>query len=195
MRHMCRALLVALVPFVWIGCSSSPSGPSNSGSALNVMLKDSPFSDAKALLITFSEVSAHVSGAGGFNVLPFAGGGTTRTCDLKKLAMAQDILGTGPLAAGHYTQVRIVVTSAVLYFDNAASVTGGAACAPSIAAPAGRNANVNVSSGDVKLNREFDVTSTGATTILVDFDGDQSIHQEGSGSYSMSPVIAVVSVS
>ena len=193
MRHMYRALLVAIVAVTWVGCSgsSSPSGPSSAGSTLNVMLKDSPFGDAKSLLVTFSEVSAHVSGAGGFNVLPFSGGGTTRTCDLKKLATAQDILGTGTLAAGHYTQVRLVVTSAVLYFDNAST---GSACAASIAVPAGRSANVTVNSGDVKLNREFDVTTSGATTILVDFDGDQSIRQEGNGSYSMSPVIAVVSV-
>jgi len=192
MSQMRRALMVALVSATWLGCSgSSPSGPSSTGSALTVMLKDSPFSDAKSLLVTFSEVSAHISGSGGFNVLPFSGGGTTRTCDLKKLATAQDILGTGTLAAGHYTQIRLVVTSAALYFDNAAS---GAACAPSIAAPAGRSADVGVSSGDVKLNREFDVTSSGATTILVDFNGDQSVKQQGNGSYSMTPVIAVVSV-
>jgi hypothetical protein len=159
------------------------------------MIKDSPYSDAKALLVTFSEVSAHVSGAGGFNMLPFSGGGTTRTCDLKKLQTAQDILGTGTLAAGHYTQVRLVVTSAVLYFDNATSLPGGAACAPTIAAPAGRNASVTVSSGDVKLNREFDVTASGATTILVDFSGDQSVTLQSNGEYRMSPVIAVVSVS
>src|SRR5436305_13128157 len=183
--------MVAGVALTWVGCSgSSPSSPSRAGSTLNVMIKDAPFSDAKALLVTFSEVSAHVSGAGGFTVLPFSGGGTTRTCDLKKLATAQDILGTGTLAAGHYTQVRLVVTSAVLYFDNASS---GAACAPTIAAPAGRNASMTVNSGDVKLNREFDVTSSGATTILVDFDGDQSVKQEGNGSYAMSAVIAVVS--
>jgi len=192
MRHVCRALLVVAVAVTWVGCSSSsPSAPS-AGSTLNVMIKDSPYSDAKALLVTFSEVSAHVSGAGGFSVLPFSGGGTSRTCDLKKLTTAQDILGTGSLAAGHYTQIRLVVTSAVLYFDNASS---GPACAPTIAAPAGKSASVTVNSGDVKLNREFDVTSSGATTILVDFDGDGSVRQEGNGSYSMSPVIAVVSVS
>jgi hypothetical protein len=193
MRSMCRALVVAIAAVTWVGCTaSSPSGPSSAGSTLNVMIKDAPFSDAKALLVTFSEVSAHVSGAGGFTVLPLSGGGTTRTCDLKKLAAAQDILGTGTLAAGHYTQVRLVVTSAVLYFDNPSS---GAACAPTIAAPAGKTASVAVNSGDVKLNREFDVTASGATTILVDFNGDSSVKQEGNGSYSMSPVIAVVSVS
>ena len=192
MRHSSRILFAAILAFAITGCSSSPSSPSSSGSTLNVMIKDSPYSDAKALLVTFSEVSAHVSGSGGFTVLPFSGGGTSRTCDLKKLQTAQDILGTGTLAAGHYTQVRLVVVSAALYFDNPSS---GPACAPTMAVPAGRNASVNVNSGDVKLNREFDVSSSGATTILVDFNGDQSVKQEGNGSYSMSPVIAVVSVS
>jgi len=193
MRHMCRALLAAIAAITLVGCSSSSTtGPSSAGSTLNVMIKDSPYSDAKALLVTFSEVSAHVSGTGGFTVLPFSGGGTSRTCDLKKLATAQDVLGTGTLAAGHYTQIRLVVTSAVLYFDNASS---GAACAPTIAAPAGKSAAITVNSGDVKLNREFDVTATGATTILVDFNGDSSVKLEGNGTYSMSPVIAVVSVS
>jgi hypothetical protein len=190
MRRMCLALVGIALSTAVVGCSSA-SSPSGTGSTLNIMLKDSPYSDAKALLVTFSEVSAHVSGTGGFTVLPFSGGTTSRTCDLKKLTTAQDVLGTGTLAAGHYTQIRLVVTSAVLYFDNAST---GAACAASIPAPNGSSAQVSVSSGDVKLNREFDVTSSGATTILVDFDGDQSIHSQGMGQYNMTPVISVVSV-
>ena len=146
---------------------------------------------AKALLVTFSEVSAHVSGAGGFTPIPFGGGATSRTCDLKKLAAATDVLGTGILAAGHYTQVRLTVSSAILDFDSASS---GAACQPSIA-PAGKNtANITIPSGQLILNREFDVTQNGATTITLDFDGDQSVHARGSGTYNMTPVIAVVGV-
>ena len=190
MRRICRVLVALAVPVASLACSSS-SGPSGTGSTLSVMLKDSPFSDAKALLVTFSEVSAHISGTGGFTPLPFSGGATTRTCDLKKLTSAQDVLGTGTLAPGHYTQIRLVVTSAALYFDNASS---GAPCAASIAVPAGRSSDISVSSGDIKLNREFDVTASGATTITVDFDGDQSIHLQGNGQYNMSPVISVVSV-
>ncbi len=194
MRQMCRALPGALIALTLVGCSSSsPTGPSSAGSSLNIMLTDSPFSDAKALLVTFSEVSAHMSGAGNFTTLPFSGGATTRTCDLKKLQNAQqDILGTGQLTAGHYTQVRLTVSSAVIYFDNASSST--TACAASIPAPAGNNAAVTIPSGQVILNREFDVTATGATTMLLDFNGDQSVRLQGTGQYSMSPVISVMSV-
>jgi hypothetical protein len=123
--------------------------------------------------------------------LPFASGGTSRTCDLKKLQTAQDVLGTGPMQAGHYTQIRLVVSSASLYFDNASS---GPPCASSIGTPAGRSGVIDVPSGDLRLNREFDVTTTSALTILLDFNGDQSVTLLGNGGYLMSPVITVVSV-
>jgi len=183
--------LLAGVAVASMACSSSSTSPS-SASVLNMMIKDAPFSDAKALLVTFSEVSAHASG-GDWKTLPFAGtpAPTTRTCDLKKLETAQDILGTGAIAAGHYTQVRLVVSSAAIYFDNPSS---GPACATTIDAPAGNSAQVTIPSGEVKLNREFDVPAAGATTMLVDFNGDQSVNLTGNGTYMMSPVIAVVSV-
>lgn len=188
-----RALLLAACLGTACGDSGDTlSSPSAAGGILNLMIKDTPFADAKAVLVSFSEVTVHRSGEGGFVKLPFAGAGASRTCDLKKLTNAQDILGTGPLAPGHYTQVRIMVSSATLYFDNAVD---GPACAPTIAAPAGRQAAVDIPSGEVKLNRQFTIAEGGgATTMLVDFDGDQSIRLTGNGRYMMSPVITVVSV-
>lgn len=165
--------------------------PSGSG-RLSLMIRDTPYSDARALLVTFSEVTAHRSGEGGFTKLPF--GDTTaasRTCDLKKLVDRQDMLGVGLLPEGHYTQVRVVVSSATLYFENASD---GPACATSIPVPAGRSATLEIPSGEVKLNREFEVASTGATTMLIDFDGDRSVTETGNGRFRMTPVIGVVSV-
>lgn len=167
-------------------------------SSLTLMLKDSPFSDAKALLVTFSEIDVHASG-GSWLKLPFAAGASSRTCDLKKLETAQDILGVGSLPTGHYTQLRLVVSKAAIYFQNASS---GAACAPSIAAPPGTSATVDIPSGEIKLNREFELASSGATAILIDFDGDKSVKQTGGGNgrghssvgYMMTPVIGIVSV-
>ncbi len=185
-------LWVALAALPLAGCGSTPGGsttsPTGAGRA-TVMLQDSPFSDAKALLVTFSEVSVHMSG-GDFVTLPFASGGSSRTCDLKKLVGSQDVLGAGPLAPGHYTQIRLVVSGAALYFDNPSS---GGACGATINPPPGRSAVVDVPSGDLKLNREFDLT-TAQTTITLDFDGDRSIKQTGNGKYTMSPVVSVLSV-
>jgi hypothetical protein len=101
------------------------------------------------------------------------------------------VLGSAALPAGHYTQVRLVVQSATLFFDNAST---GSACASSIAPPAGASATLDIPSGEVKLNREFDVSGSSTTTMLIDFDGNGSIHLTGNGRYMMSPVITILSV-
>ena len=186
------------------GSGSGSGGGSGGGSSapatgsLAVNITDSPFSDARAVLVTFSEVNVHRADVESWQSLPFASGGNSRTCDLKKLQGQTDVLGVGPLPAGHYTQVRLVVSSANIYFENASS---GPACAPTIAAPFGKSAPVDVPSGEVKLNHEFTITSS-ASTMLLDFDGDQSIKQTGSDNgkgnssikYMMTPVIRIVSV-
>ncbi len=202
------------------GVESGVSGPPSSGSGagtgtLSMSITDSPFSDAQALLVTFSEVSVHRSEGEGWETLTFAGGAGQRTCDLKKLQGPIDVLGAGTLPAGHYTQIRLHVERAALYFDNPAV---GAACAPAIAVPAGDSAAVEIPSGEVKLNTQFTLASGGTTSILLDFDGDQSVRRLGSGGgggngrgngggnsnseeddpaagrYMMSPVIRIVRV-
>lgn len=180
----------------------STSGGSSGGATgtLAIHLTDSPFSDAKALLVTFSEVSVHRANPGEWRKLSLASG-TSRTCDLKKLNGATDVLGVAGLPAGKYTQIRLQVSSADLYFDQPSV---GPPCALAITKPGGESAPVTIPSGEVKLNNEFTLTSLG-TTILLDFDGDQSVHQTGGGNgrgngngangrYMMSPVIRVVSV-
>ncbi len=177
------------------GSGSNPGTPAPGTGTLNVRITDSPFSDAKAVLVTFSAVNVHRTEGDSWQTIPFVSG-ATRTCDLKKLQGPTDVLGVGSLPAGHYTQVRLVVSAANIYFDNASS---GGACAASIAAPAGKNAAVEIPSGEVKLNHQFTVSS-GATTMTLDFDGDKSIKATGSGNgksptkYLMTPVVHVASV-
>ena len=184
-----RARIHLLLVAALLGCSSGDTlGPSGT---VTVRLTDTPFADARAVLVTFSEVSAHRSGNGGFDRILFVDNGNTRTCDLKRLVAATDVLGTGPLAEGHYTQIRLTVASATLYWEAASS---GPVCATTVAAPSGRSSPVEVPSGEAKLNREFDVGAGGATTITLDFDGDQSIRETGNNRFMMTPVITVVSV-
>jgi hypothetical protein len=172
-----------------LACDDSTSGPSDLAT-LNLRLTDSPFSDADAVLVTFSEVAVHRADEAWTRV-PFAGGGSRRTCDLKKLQGAEDVLGVGALQPGHYTQIRLMVESSSLYFDNQSS---GPACAATMASPAGRSAPLEVPSGEVKLNRQFELTADDAMTMVLDFDGDKSIKETGNGRYLMTPVIAIVSV-
>ena len=189
---MQRKLALALaLAFATIGCDSSSTGPSGPAGTLNLRLTDGPFTDAKAVYVTFEGERAHRS-EGDWTTVPFVdAAAASRTCDLKKLENgADDILGTGPLVAGQYTMVRLVVASAKLDLTN-----------PSAAGPACFNGpppsgltDVTVSSGEVKLNRPFTLTTDTATTILLDLDGNSSIIQMGNGSYRMTPVIGIVSV-
>ena len=192
---MLRPFLVSVaLGVVSFGCSGdSPSGPSGTSGTLSLRITDSPFTDAKAVLVTFSEVTAHRSEES-WSKVPFAdSAATSRTCDLKRLeGSAQDLLGSGPLAAGQYTMVRLVVQSATIYFDNPS--TSATPCASSITSPQGRSASVTIASGEVKLNRGFTLAADTATTILLDFDGDRSIQETGNGRFTMSPVIGILSV-
>jgi hypothetical protein len=177
------------------------SGSSGTGT-LSVMLKDSPFSEATAVLVTFSGLSAHISGdgtnEGEWVTLDFAdSAATSRTCDLKRLVESQDVLGIGVLPAGHYTQLRLTVASVSIYFEEVTDMSGPVCATDLTTIPATEpevSTPVDVPSGTLKLNREFDVPEGGATTILLDFDGDKSIHMTGNGKYKMTPVIGVVSV-
>ena len=190
MKYLSASAIAAVMAVSTIACSDSPSSPSLSGGNFNLRLRDTPFTDAKAVLVTFSSARAHRSDSD-WTVVPFINAATSRTCDLKKLETSEDVLGSAALPAGHYTQVRLVVQSATLFFDNAST---GSACASSIAPPAGASATLDIPSGEVKLNREFDVSASSTTTMLIDFDGNGSIHLTGNGRYMMSPVITILSV-
>ena len=177
---------------------SSPSGPSGSGT-LNMRITDSPFSDAKAVLVTISEVQAHREDAE-WETVAFVDDPATpavdteRTCDLKKLQGPVDILGGGLLTAGHYTQIRLVVKKATIYFDIAPPATDPACTAVAPELTSTNKKDVTIPSGEVKLNRGFDLAADGTTLITLDFDGDKSINLTGTGTYMMSPVIAIKSV-
>jgi hypothetical protein len=191
MRVLTLALLVAAVTCA--SCGDSVTSPSETGTGtLNLFLTDSPYSDATAFLVTFSEVTAHRAGEAGSARIPFGDATSTmRTCDLKRLENAQDLLGVGSLPAGHYTQLRVVIAGAALYFDNPST---GPACDRIIQAPAGRRSLVEVPSGEVRINQEFDIVAGANAVIVLDLDGERSVIDMGNGRYQMTPVIGVVSV-
>ena len=173
-----------------VACGGSPTGPSNAAN-LTVSITDSPFSGAMAVLVTFSSVEVHRADEE-WTPVPFPGGTSTRTCDLKKLEGAEDVLSVGTLEPGHYTQIRLMVDSATLYFETPLAAMDPA-CDEMIDSPAGASAPLEIPSGEVKLNRQFELGNE-ATEILLDFDGDTSIRETGNGRYIMTPVIGIVSV-
>ena len=187
-------LMVILGVSIAIIACGSPSGPSQSGN-LRVMITDSPYGDASAVHVTFRELQVHPAYGGDWLPVDFAGAAASRTCNLKKLEGPIDILGADSLTAGPYGQVRMVVAEAVIYFGGTA--TAEPACAAALAPPTGftSRAPLEIPSGEVKLNRQFELVGNGTTTIDLDFEGDKSITRTGNNRYRMTPVIAIKSVS
>jgi Domain of unknown function (DUF4382) len=184
-----RNMIPVLAVVVLLGASCS--GPSGQTGSLTVNLKDGPYADAMAMLVTFSSVSAHHTDSE-WQPLAFPAPATKLTCDLKKLVNAFDLLGTGQILAGHYTQLRVVVESAALY--SSPTPVGAPACAETMTPPDGLMGSVEIPSGEVKLNRQFTIPEAGATKILLDFDGDRSVNATGTGQFRMTPVITILSV-
>lgn len=190
-----RRLLFAVTIGVAIGalmtsaCGDSPNAPTGNG-RLTLQITDTPYQDAAAFVVTFVEVTAHRAGEG-WITLPFAENAASRTCDLKRLVGAEDVLGVGALPTGHYTQIRLQLSEATLHFDERSR---GPACAAAFPGIGGRSAPVEIPSGTVHLTREFDLEGASARTILIDVDGNRSIHESGNGRFMMKPVIEVVSV-
>jgi hypothetical protein len=88
--------------------------------------------------------------------------------------------------------VRLTVSSARIFIANPSTST--TPCAATIPAPVGDSASLTIPSGEIKLNREFDVPEGGSTTMTLDFKGDASINRTGNGTYMMSAVISIISV-
>jgi hypothetical protein len=175
------------------GTSGSGSGSSSgSGGTFNVRITDSPFGGAKAVLIVFSEAAAQDAG-GTWRKIALSGGTATRTCDLKKLTNGnQDLLATGSMSPGSYTHIRLTVQSAKIFFDNGTTSTP---CATTIAEPAGAVYPLRLSPATGEVNGTYTVTTDGTLNVLLDFDADASIKDQGGNVYDLIPTLRLMSVS
>ena len=181
--------------------TSSATSPGTG--TLRVMLKDAP-AKASAVLVTFSDVSAHRSGGLGGDTGEWTSllSETSITCDLTKLKNNAQLLGIGNVTQGHYTQIRLILPEVVMYQGGTPSESSSACVAGTVEnagtlVPIGSTGGpwqVTVPSGDIKLNHQFDLSTGTTVTITLDFDGDRSIHQTASDTFVMSPVISVDSL-
>ena len=193
MKHPLAAGLVLVAALAAAACDSdSTTSPSSSstGGRLVVRLTDSPYAGGRAILVTFSRVRATLVGGGTADV-PFAGGASSVTCDLKKLNTSDGDIASGAVAPGQYTDVRLTVQSVNLYLDNPSI---DSACAATIRPPSGRVTAVALANSEVVASRSFETTATSDKVMRIALNSEQSIHLNSDGSYSFQPVLTVLSV-
>lgn len=170
-RSVAIVLAIALVVVVGgAGIYMAVSSSSDSG-RISIYVKDLP-AEWTHVNITFSEVKIHKANSGndsGWQTLPMR----NQTLDLASLTNVSALLATGNVDAGKYTQIRLVVVSAVGTMANGTIV------------------NFTVPSGELKTTHPFNVTSGHTETLTLDFDLSKSIIHTGSG-WKFKPVLGSV---
>jgi Domain of unknown function (DUF4382) len=180
------------------GCGSSGDGGGGTAQPgmVSVSMTDAPACGFDAVNVTVSKVRVHQSDNADEN----AAGWTDITVDpARKINLldlndptqpnfALETLGETPLAAGHYTQLRLVLVpnSGGSPFANSVVRTG-------IPGEIALDTPSAVHSG-IKLIHQFTVGSGQRVDLLLDFDACKSIVHTGSGKYKLKPVIKVIPV-
>lgn len=171
-----RALLAMLIAVALSGCSVAVEGV---GSA-SIYVKDAVTDDFDELHVVFTEVRVHVAGNesddesddGSWQILWQNETGQ----DVDLLNASGDLavfLGEADLEAGKYTQIRIDATEAYGIKD-------------------GQRIDITLSNNQLKVVKSFDIEADQETRIVLDFDLERSLHQQGNGVWRMTPVIGKV---
>src|SRR5450759_2403290 len=181
-------LMASLLAALVAGCGSGNVSGNGAGSGtLGIALTDAPACGFDAVYVTVVKVRVHQSSSASDT----AAGWTDITLNpARKINLLSlnngvlDNLGETPLAAGHYTQLRLVLDPNTVVGGLANSVvpTGGAETA--LFTPSA------VQSG-IKLINQFDVASGQRVDLVLDFNACKSIVLRGNGTYALKPVIKV----
>ena len=187
---MCGWFMALLLSALLAGCGGGGGGsPAGGGSGtLGVSLTDSPACGFDAVNVTVSKVRVHQrssasdtdSGWTDITLNP------ARKIDLLSLTNGVlETLGETPLAAGHYTQLRLVLDPNTGSSLANSIVLSGSTAETALVTPSA------VQSG-IKLVHGFDVVSGQRVDLMLDFDACKSIVTSGNGTYALKPVIKVI---
>ncbi|MDD5176361.1 MAG: DUF4382 domain-containing protein [Sterolibacterium sp.] len=184
-----KLLMASLVAVVVAGCGGGGGGdaaPAAPGT-LGVSLTDAPACGFDAVNVTVIKVRTHQSSSASDTDAGWTDITLNPARKINLLGLTNgvlDRLGEAPLAAGHYTQLRLVLDpNTAAGFANSVVPSGGVETA--LVTPSA------VQSG-IKLVNEFDVASGQRVDLVLDFDACKSIVKHGNGTYALKPVIKVI---
>ncbi|MEO8838366.1 MAG: DUF4382 domain-containing protein [Herbaspirillum sp.] len=164
-------------------------GTAQSSGTLGVSMTDTPACGYDAVNVTVNKIRVHQSAS----AADTDAGWTDITLNpAKKINLlnltngALEELGETPLAAGHYTQLRLVLDPNTGNAMANSLVLSGTTNEVKLDTPSA------VQSG-IKLGHEFDVAPGQRVDLVLDFDACKSIVKRGnSGNYGLKPVVTVI---
>lgn len=177
-------LMASLVAVLVAGCGGGSSTPIPG--TLGVSLTDAPACGYDAVNVTVNKVRVHQSASAPDTAAGWTDITLTPPRKINLLSLnngALDSLGETPLAAGQYTQLRLVLDPNIGNgLSNSVVPTGGVETA--LVTPSA------IQSG-IKLINQFNVVSGQRVDLVLDFDACKSIVLNGAGHYMLKPVIRV----
>jgi hypothetical protein len=175
---------ITLLIIILTGMSTIFSGCIQSGSGVLVLqITDAPSDlNISKALVNISNVQVHradfgsddndsennESDAGWFTIV-----NESQTFDLIQLIDVKEVFDEEELRAGWYTQIRLLVDRALVTID-------------------GIEYDLHIPSKNVKLISPFEIIENETTTLTLDFDVYESIHQSGNDKYIMNPTIKII---
>jgi len=193
MNHMRGKILLFTVMAATALLAACGGGGGGGGSSaaqegtLRVSITDAPACGFDEVNVTVSKVRVHQSA----NASPSDPGWSDITLNparkINLLSLTNGVLlelGQTPLPAGHYTQLRLVLTAnSVTPLANSVVPSGGRETA--LSTPS------DVESG-IKLINEFDVAANTLVDLVLDVDACKSVVTRGNGGFLLKPVIRVI---
>jgi Domain of unknown function (DUF4382) len=186
-------LMASLLAVLVAGCGGSGGGGDATPAAaapgtLGVSLTDSAACGFTSVFVTVNKVRVHQSSTASDTDAGWTDIVLNPALRIDLLSLTNGVLkslGEVPLAAGHYTQLRLVLDpNTKVDLTNSVVPTGGVETA--LVTPSA------VQSG-IKLVNAFDVASGQRVDLLLDFDVCKSIVTRGKkASYALKPVIKVI---
>lgn len=176
---------------VLAACGGGGGSGGHAPGTLSVAMTDAPSCGYDAVNVTVKAVRVHQSASAGENAagweeIVLSPARKINLLDLTNGALEE--LGQTPLAAGHYTQMRLVLEP-----------NTGSSLANSIiltTSPANTNEislkTPSAAQSGIKLNHQFDVASGQRVDLVLDFDACKSIVAKGNGGYGLKPVVNVI---
>ncbi len=137
---------------------------------LVIKITDAPGLVVTDVMVNITQISVHSgneSDGKWFDVV-----NESKVVNLSVIRNVQEILGTTELPAGHYTQIRLYVESAL------ATINGSIY-------------HLTIPSKTIKLVKEFEIKPNETTTLLLDFNLEKSIHM-ADGKFIMKPEIKII---
>ena len=161
----------AMMAMALVGCAAPSSTPTGS---VEVRVTDAPAKEeVTSVKVTVTSVEIHKAGANqedesGWMPMKLSG---ANTFDLLQIKGLEEVLATGDLAVGTYTQIRMEVTKVAVTFKG------------------GQPEDVKLPSGKLKFVQPFDVAAGKTTVLLFDFDAAKSVNVTGNEQVMFKPVI------